>query len=81
MPTSEKSLAEASSVHGTTHVSMVATQFKQVMEKSPSACLRTAIVGEKGALPRSILEKAVNKDGPIHTTVCHYNNEFNGYAQ
>lgn len=30
------------------HVSMVATQFKQVMDKLPSACLRTVIVGGEG---------------------------------
>ena len=81
MPNSETSLAKALSVHGITHVSMVATQFIQVMDKSPSACVHIVIVGGEGAMPRSILQKAVNKGGPIYPTVWRDKYEFNGYAQ
>ena len=77
MPNSETSLAAAISAHG----SKVATQLMQVMDKSLSACLRTVIVEEEGAMPRSILRKAVSKGRPIHTTVWRDINKFNGYAQ
>lgn len=64
MPNSETSLAEALScmdyacIHGC---------YSGQGQVAP-ACLHAFIVGGDGAMPHNILEKAVNKGGPIHTT-------------
>ncbi len=67
IPDRETSLFEALSLHQITHVSIVATQLMQLIDKFPPVSLQSAIVGG-GATPPHILEKALDKGWPIQTT-------------
>ncbi len=67
IPKPEISLMEALSAYRITHVSMVSTQLVQVLDTSPPASLRAAIVGG-GPVSHGVLERAIKNGWPIRTT-------------
>lgn len=69
VPSGAQSLAGALSGHAVTHVSMVATQFRRVLEAKsrPPASLRAVLLGG-GPIPDALLEDGTEAGWPLHTT-------------
>lgn len=67
IPDPEMPLMEALSTHKITHVSMVAAQLMQVIDRPPPASLRAVIVGG-GPTPHHVLDQGIKMGWPIRTT-------------
>lgn len=70
LPDPEVSLADAVVATGATHLSLVATQFRRILEKTeggPPSHLRAVLLGG-GPVPEDLIREGVERGWPLHTT-------------